>query len=90
VDSDNPPEILKTQEMRQVMKVLHQFSENEKDYLLYQSRMDAVLKENTYLSELEEARQQVEQAMKEKEQLQAKFDDLLLLLKKKGIELDKE
>jgi predicted transposase/invertase (TIGR01784 family) len=104
VDYDNPPEILKTQEMRQVMKVLHQFSENEKDYLLYQSRMDAVLKENTYISDLEEARQQVERAMTEKaravtekeravtekEQLQAKFNDLLSLLKKKGIELDKE
>ncbi len=65
---DNPPESLSTKEMRQVMKVLHRFSENEKDYLLYQSRMDAVLKENTYFSALEEAQAEKEQALKEKEQ----------------------
>jgi vacuolar-type H+-ATPase subunit I/STV1 len=68
VDMDNPPESLSTKEMRQVMKVLHRFSENEKDYLLYQSRMDAVLKENTYFSALEEAQAEKEQALKEKEQ----------------------
>ena len=66
---DNPPESLSTKEMRQVMKVLHRFSENEKDYLLYQSRMDAVLKENTYFSALEEAQAEKEQALKEKEQV---------------------
>ncbi len=60
VDADDPPETLKTEEMRQVLKVMHRFSES--DYLLYQSRQDAVLKENTYISALEEA-------LKEKEQL---------------------
>ena len=68
VDLDNPPETLNTDEMRQVMNVLHRFSENETDYLLYQSRLDAVLKENTYLSALEEALKEKEQAVKEKEQ----------------------
>ncbi|MCP4702762.1 MAG: hypothetical protein GY862_38765, partial [Gammaproteobacteria bacterium] len=52
IDADNPPAPLKTKEMRQVMKVLQRFSENEKDYFLYQSRLNAVLKENTYISEL--------------------------------------
>jgi hypothetical protein len=69
VDSDNPPETLNTGEMRQAMNVLHRFSENEADYLLYQSRMDAVLKENTYINELEEAMKAKEQAVKEKEKL---------------------
>ena len=72
VDMDNPPETLNTDEMRQVMKVLHRFSENETDYLLYQSRLDAVLKENTYISALEEALKEKEQAVKEKEQQVAK------------------
>ena len=68
VDSDNPPKPLNTKEMRQAMKVLHRFSENETDYLLYQSRMDAVLKENTYLTALEDAIRAKEQAVKEKQQ----------------------
>jgi DNA-binding protein H-NS len=83
--------------MRQVMKVLHRFSENEKDYLLYQSRMDAVLKENTYFSALEEAQAEKEQALKEKEQAikeqeqaQKRINELLLLLQKKGIDPEKE
>jgi len=119
VDIDNPPETLNTDEMRQVMKVLHSFSENETDYLLYQSRLDAVLKENTYISALEDAlkekeqavkekEQQVakakeqaakekeqaakekEQAAKEKEQVEKRLNDLMLLLEKKGIDLDNE
>jgi hypothetical protein len=81
VDLDNPPETLNTEEMRQVMNVLHRFSENETNYLLYQSRLDAVLKENTYIHELEEAR-------KEKELLQERLNNLLLFLKEKGINLD--
>ncbi|MCP4109626.1 MAG: hypothetical protein GY749_29585, partial [Desulfobacteraceae bacterium] len=40
-DIENPPEILETEEMRQVMKVLDRFSENERDYFLYQSRLEA-------------------------------------------------
>jgi len=86
VDLDDPPETLNTEEMRQVMNVLHRFSENETNYLLYQSRLDAVLKENTYLHELEEARKGMEQATKEKEQLQERLNNLLLNLKKKGID----
>jgi len=81
VDVDNPPEILNTKEMRQAMDVLRRFSENESDYLLYQSRLDAVLKEKTYLHEREEAR-------KEKEQAQEKLNKLLLSLKEKGIDMD--
>ena len=75
VDIDNPPETLNTDEMRQVMKVLHRFSENETDYLLYQSRLDAVLKENTYISALEDALKEKEQAVKEKEQQVAKVKE---------------
>jgi len=82
------------------MKVLRKFSESETDYLLYQSRLDAVLTYNTWLRDLEDARQEKERAQKEKEQAQKekeqaqkekewaeeKLRDLLLLLKKKGID----
>jgi len=75
VDLDNPPETLDTKEMRQVMNVLHRFSENKTDYLLYQSRLDAVFKENTYIHELEEAKKGMEQAIKEKEQERKEKED---------------
>ena len=57
------------------MKVLHRFSENETDYLLYQSRLDAVLKENTYITALEQALKEKELAVKEKEQQVAKVKE---------------
>jgi hypothetical protein len=92
VDLDNPPEILDTKEMRQVMNVLRRFSENKADSLLYQSRLDAFLKENTYIHDLEEAKKGMEQAKKgmeqerkEKEDAQEKLNKLLLGLKEEGI-----
>jgi vacuolar-type H+-ATPase subunit H len=54
--------------MKQAMKVMQRFSENESDYLLYQSRLDAALKENTYISALEDAMREKEQAVREKKQ----------------------
>ncbi len=78
VDLDNPPSTLNTEEMRQVMKVLQRFSENETDYLLYQSRLDAVLKENTYITALkvkEQALKEKEMAVKDKEQQVAKVKE---------------
>jgi predicted transposase/invertase (TIGR01784 family) len=115
-DTDNPPEPLDTEEMRQAMKVLQQFSESEKDYLLYQSRLDGILTYNTWMRDLEDAQKEKEQALerekqafrekeqafrekeqvfrekeqvfREKEQAEKKLRDLLLLLKKKGINPD--
>ena len=101
VDTDTPPEILNTKEMRQVMKVMRRFSESQKDYLLYQSRLDAILTRNTILKSLEEAEKKIEmtekkmemtvkkldRTVKEKEQAEKKFKSLRLLLEKKGIDL---
>ena len=68
VDCDNPPETLNTDEMRQVMNVLHRFSENEANYLRYQSRLEAILVQNTILHEKEQALKLAEQEKQEKEQ----------------------
>lgn len=38
IGCENPPEILNTKEFRPVMETLKEFVENEKDYLLYESR----------------------------------------------------
>ncbi|EDN65847.1 conserved hypothetical protein [Beggiatoa sp. PS] len=93
VDVDEPPEVLCTDEMRQAMETLDRFSENEDNYLLYQNRLEATLLENTYISEVarlkkenEQAMQREEQAWKEKEQVQARLDSLLLQLKEKGMD----
>jgi hypothetical protein len=100
VEVDTPPEALNTDEMRQAMEVLNRFSENQADYLLYQSRLDAILKENTLVNEMarvkreneqvkmerEQARKEREQARKEREQVQARLDSLLLQLKERGMD----
>ena len=86
VDVDAPPEVLHTDEMRQAMEVLNRFSENQEDYLLYQSRLDAILKENTLINEMARVKRENEQVKMEKEQLQAKLDSLLLQLKEKGMD----
>jgi hypothetical protein len=52
--------------MRQAMKVMKNFAENEQDHMLYLSRLDASLKENTYISELERARAEAQEALREK------------------------
>jgi len=100
VDVDVPPEALNTDEMRQAMEVLNRFSENQDDYLLYQSRLDAILLQNTLNSEMarvkreneqvkkekEQERKEKEQAIKREEQVQARLDSLLLQLKEKGMD----
>ena len=35
--------------MRQAMKTMQNFSKNQKEWLLYQSRLDAILERNTWL-----------------------------------------
>jgi len=69
VDVDNPPEIMNTKEMRQVMKVMHGFSESQKNYLMYQSRLDAIYTRNTIMNSIEEAKKKIQLAEKEKERL---------------------
>jgi predicted transposase/invertase (TIGR01784 family) len=84
LDVDDPPVILQTEEMRQAMQVLQHFSENEREYLLYQSRLEAELVEKTWKAEItrvteeaaqakqqaELATQRAEQERREKEQAQ--------------------
>jgi len=86
VDVDTPPEALNTDEMRQAMEVLNRFSENQENYLLYQSRLDAILLQNTLNSEMAKVKREREQAIKREKQVQAKLDSLLLQLKERGMD----
>lgn len=79
VDLDHLPDILNTKEMRQAMKVLERFSENQKNYLLYEQRLDAERVELTWKAMLEQERQAKEYERQEKERL-------LALLRKAGID----
>ncbi|MBF0209614.1 MAG: Rpn family recombination-promoting nuclease/putative transposase [Desulfamplus sp.] len=54
-DIDNLPDILKTEEMIQAMETLKDFSENQRNYLLYQSRIDKELELNTFKRMVREA-----------------------------------
>jgi len=86
VDVDTPPEVLHTDEMRQAMEVLNRFSENQENYLLYQSRLDAILLQNTLNSEMVKVKRERDQAIKREKQVQARLDSLLLQLKERGMD----
>ena len=64
-----PPE-LDTPEFRQAMKTLQRFSDKQRDYDLYQRRMNALRAERTWMSDLAEAKQAKEQAQQDAEQAQ--------------------
>ncbi|MEA1968514.1 MAG: Rpn family recombination-promoting nuclease/putative transposase [Thermodesulfobacteriota bacterium] len=66
-DIDNLPPILQTKEMRQAMETLQDFSENQKNYLLYQSRINAQLELNTWKAMLKNAARDVKNAFKERD-----------------------
>jgi len=93
LDIENPPDFLNTREMRQAMSVLTEFSENETNYLLYQSRLDAQFEIDTWKSEIKKERQEkefallkVEKERQEKEKERQEKNQLLKLLKQAGID----
>ena len=68
------------------MGIIKDFSENQKNYLRYQSRLEAEFERNTLYAELEKARKEKEENRKEKEAALKEAERLLLLLKKAGID----
>ncbi|QTA85792.1 Rpn family recombination-promoting nuclease/putative transposase [Desulfonema magnum] len=61
------PDILDTEEMREAMSVIKDFSENQKNYHLYQSRLAALSEIATWKEEVEKAVQAMNEARREKE-----------------------
>ncbi len=90
LDIENPPDFLKTREMRQAMSVLTEFSENETNYLLYQSRLDAQFEIDTWKSAIEKERQEKEKERQEKEKERQEKDLALLKAAKEHQEKEKE
>jgi len=77
-DFENPPEILNTKEMRQVMQVLKDFSENQRNYLLYQSRCEAIMKENSIIGKYEREVKEKKKAVMEKEKAVKERDQAVM------------
>lgn len=65
VDVDEPPTILQTEEMKEAIRMLQHFSENEREYLLYQKRLDSMRVEATWLGEIERTKIRAEKAEKD-------------------------
>jgi hypothetical protein len=60
-----------TDEMRQAMSTLKQFSEKERDYWAYQARQDFLRQQGTMEYELDEAQKREQAALAELERLKA-------------------
>jgi predicted transposase/invertase (TIGR01784 family) len=70
LDEDHLPPWMNTNEMRQAMSTLKQFSEKERDYHAYQARQNFLRQQRTIEWELEEAlreKQEAQAALQEKE-----------------------
>jgi len=71
LNDDALPEWMETEEMRQAMDTLRQFSEKEKNYFAYQARQDFIRQQNSirldYESEIQAERLAKNQALTEKE-----------------------
>ncbi|MCP4351739.1 MAG: Rpn family recombination-promoting nuclease/putative transposase [Desulfobacterales bacterium] len=89
-DPDDPPEILNTDEMRQAMGVIKDFSENQKNYLLYQDRLAALSEIATWKAELETALRKAEKAEKEKEKAEREKEKAVKKVQKEKEKAEKE
>ncbi|MGN7610824.1 Rpn family recombination-promoting nuclease/putative transposase [Magnetococcales bacterium HHB-1] len=79
LDDTNLPFYMQTKEMRQAMDTLRQFSEKEKNYHQYQARIN-------YLREQSCLKEERDKAILERDTLKRKNEELLLALKKAGID----
>ena len=90
IDIDRVPDKLKTKEMIQAMSVLEKFSQNQEEYLLYLSRLDAMLEQKTWEVTLERDQKEKEKALKEKEKALKEKERFRKMLKEAGIDPDKK
>ena len=77
------PDWMTTNEMRQAMTTLRQFSEKERDYHAYQARQNYLRQQGTILHELDEERKEKEAERLAKEQALAEIERLKALLEEK-------
>ena len=69
-----------TEEMRQAMNTLRQFSEKERDYHAYQARQNFIREQSTIQEELQMARMREQQITAERDAIKAENEKLKALL----------
>ena len=79
------PDWMTTEEMRQAMNTLKQFSEKDKDYHAYQARQNFLREQLSRQHELDEERQAKNEAIQEKEAALAEIERLKALLAKNNL-----
>jgi hypothetical protein len=62
-DDHELPDWMNTQEMRQAMSTLRQFSEKDKDYFAYQARQNYLRQQMTVYGELDAVKLRAQQAL---------------------------
>ena len=81
----NLPDWMNTQEMKQAMNTLCQFSEKERNYFAYQARQDFLRQQGTILFEKDEALEQRDEAL-EREQVALAEKQIALAEKQAALE----
>jgi predicted transposase/invertase (TIGR01784 family) len=77
-DDHELPDWMNTQEMRQAMSTLRQFSEKDKDYFAYQARQNYIRQQMSVYSELDETRQAKNNALHQLDLVSAERDALAM------------
>jgi hypothetical protein len=79
------PDWMTTEEMRQAMSTLKQFSEKDKDYHAYQARQNFLREQLSRQHELDEERQAKNEAIQENEAALKEIERLKVLLAKNNL-----
>lgn len=88
LDDERLPDWMETEEMRQAMNTLRQFSEKERDYHAYQARQNYLRQQRSIQRHLETLSAGIERAQAEKEQAQAEKEQIQA--EKEQIQAEKE
>lgn len=90
LDDQLLPDWMQTNEMRQAMDTLRVFSEKEKQYDIYQARMEYLREQNTLHAELERERQAKLQALQEIEKEKRRAESALQEIEKERQQKEQE
>ncbi|MCP4405770.1 MAG: hypothetical protein GY801_51795, partial [bacterium] len=72
-DIENLPDLLQSHEMKEAVQVLHQISESQREYFIYQQRLEALSLEATKQKEREETQRKLEETREELEKIAHDF-----------------
>ncbi|MCP4402254.1 MAG: Rpn family recombination-promoting nuclease/putative transposase, partial [bacterium] len=74
-DTENLPDLLQSDEMKEAVQVLQQISESQREYFIYQQRLDALSLEATNQAEMERIEREVEEAKRREEEAKRREEE---------------